>query len=118
MITRAFWSAVYQGGVVVVVLAVGVLTLNIVGAIRTHRAFSRVIPEYLARIKYVQRVEQARRRAAAPHREDGDGPAYWATGNYDPVRYYAETRGITPEYQNYVREAYGDLDMCESNKPD
>jgi hypothetical protein len=50
--------------------------------------------------------------------EGSDERAYWATGNYDPERYYRETRGWSPEYRDYVRDAYGDLDTYESNHPD
>lgn len=46
------------------------------------------------------------------------GPHYWATGNYDPERYYAATHGWSKEQRDYVRDAYGDLDTYESNRPD
>lgn len=56
--------------------------------------------------------------ASPPGSSRSDGPVYWATGTYDPERYYRETRGWSPEFKNYVRDAYGDLDTYESNHPD
>lgn len=47
-----------------------------------------------------------------------DSPNYWATGNYDPERYYRETGGMSREYRDYVENAYGDLDTYEANRPD
>jgi hypothetical protein len=51
-------------------------------------------------------------------RESRNDRTYWATGNYDPERYYRETSGWSREYRDYVRDAYGDLDTYESNRPD
>jgi hypothetical protein len=61
---------------------------------------------------------QSRARASQSGGERDDGPVYWATGNYDPQRYYSETRGWSPEFRDYVRDAYGDLDTYEANHPD
>ncbi|QAY69750.1 hypothetical protein [Xylanimonas protaetiae] len=47
-----------------------------------------------------------------------EGPVYWATGNYDPERYHRGTRGMSRQYRDYVKDAYGDLDTYESNRPD
>lgn len=78
-----------------------------------------------AMAKFLQRIRYRTRaaRAQAPQQSDsGSGSSdhgrFWATGTYDPERYYSETRGWSPEFRNYVRDAYGDLDTYEANKPD
>lgn len=60
----------------------------------------------------------ARRTRPLDRRSDDDGPHYWATGNYDPEGYYRETSGWSKEYREHVRDAYGDLDTYNANKPD
>lgn len=51
---------------------------------------------------------------------DDDDPAnpYWATGTYQPRRYHAAFDGTSSEHRDYIRDAYGDLDTWESNRPD
>jgi hypothetical protein len=56
--------------------------------------------------------------APATGGDPDNGPDYWATGTYDPQRYYSETRGWSVEYRDYIRDAYGDLDTYEANHPD
>lgn len=75
----------------------------------------RVLDIFLESIDFEQRDPKAVRRG---YDDSDDGPHYWATGNYDPERYYRETRGWSEEYRDYVRDAYGDLDTYEANKPD
>jgi hypothetical protein len=48
---------------------------------------------------------------------DDDGPTYWATGTYDPDRYYSAAREYGRSGMDYIRDAYGDLDTYESNGP-
>lgn len=43
---------------------------------------------------------------------------YWATGTYQPRRYHAAFDGTSSEHRDYIRDAYGDLDTWESNRPD
>ncbi|GAA4815535.1 hypothetical protein ACFQ0K_07255 [Nocardioides caeni] len=56
-------------------------------------------------------------RRASSSRDDS-GPHYWATGGYDPERYGNFVRNHSPEEREYIRDAYGDLDTWESNRPD
>jgi len=70
--------------------------------------------DFLDEIEFEERVPFV---AAARDDHDG-GPVYWATGNYDPQRYYAATRGWSKEFREYVKDAYGSLDRYESNHPD
>lgn len=80
-------------------------------------AFERWAYGYLDEIGYHEREPKPK---SGPTRTqvDTDGPHYWATGTYDPERYYRETRGWSPAYRDYVKDAYGDLDTYNANKPD
>jgi hypothetical protein len=49
---------------------------------------------------------------------DDSGRTFWATGTYDPDRYYSAVREYGHGYMNYIRDTYGDLDTYESNRPD
>jgi len=53
------------------------------------------------------------RRAARNH----DGPNYWATGTYDPDRYWAAVHEYGHSHMDYIHDAYGDLDTYEANRP-
>jgi hypothetical protein len=66
----------------------------------------------------LEKARRAARRGVTVDRPDEDGPHYWATGTYDPERYYRETSGWSNEYREYVRDAYGDLDTYNANHPD
>lgn len=111
-VRAAGWIALALG----VVAAVAVL----VNDARARRAIAMAVPTYLAKIRYDELVEAHRRRAAPGSARDtpGERRDYWATGNYDPERYYRETRHMSSGYREYVRDAYGDLDTYESNMPD
>lgn len=54
---------------------------------------------------------------SSSHDCDDDGPSYWATGNYDPDRYYAAAREYGWDHMHYIRDHYGDLDTYEANHP-
>lgn len=78
------------------------------------------ITGFLESIGYSERVStgQIPSRSLLSDDNEGSERSYWATRTYDPARYYAETRGWSPEFRDYVRDAYGDLDTYESNHPD
>lgn len=71
-----------------------------------------------AKLAAKAKQEQKSNRTSTSGDVGDDGPVYWATGNYDPERYYRETQGWSRDFTNYVRDAYGDLDTYESNHPD
>lgn len=50
--------------------------------------------------------------------EDDTSNSCRATGTYDPDRYYAAVSEYGLSHMDYIHEAYGDLDMYESNRPD
>lgn len=49
--------------------------------------------------------------------DDHDGPNYWATGTYDPDRYWAAVHEYGHSHMDYIHDAYGDLDTYEANRP-
>lgn len=73
----------------------------------------KIVGDYLDSIGFRERVRPVARTA----RREDDSP-YWATGTYDPERYYRETKGWSVHDREYIRGAYGDLDTYESNRPD
>lgn len=89
----------------------------------------RVELSYLVSIDYPARKatwtakqEKARQRREAPRYsrddDDDDSPNYWATGTYDPDRYYSAAREYGWDHMDYIRDNYGDLDTYEANRPD
>lgn len=74
----------------------------------------RVLEVFLESIDFEQRDPKA---ARSGYVDSDNGPHYWGTGNYDPERYFRETHGWSKDQRDYVRDAYGDLDTYESNRP-
>lgn len=95
----------------------GGIAVLVMAAASDSRRWSRsLVSDYLEGIEFRERRLSGKGPTGADNRDAG--PDYWATGTYDPDRYYRETRGWSKEYRDYVKDAYGDLDTYESNKPD
>lgn len=93
---------------------IGLVALFIV-TVRRHQRDA--VRERMLTIVLDDRAARAKRGMSGSGRED-NSPSYWATKNYDPERYWNATRDWSPEYRDYVKDAYGDLDTYEANQPD
>lgn len=86
---------------------------------RHPRVLAQQASDYLAEINYDERLAKwlARRRI---RNDDADtaGPNYWATGNYDPERFYR----IVQSHAQYELDAMRDYGMTadewDANRPD
>lgn len=95
----------------------GLYWVFIVGLADAKRAQWRVVGCFLDVIGFQDRGDaHPSVRPGGDHRDSER--TYWATGNYDPERYYRETGSWSREFRNYVKDSYGDLDTYNSNHPD
>lgn len=58
-----------------------------------------------------------KRRTEVDGRSDDSSEDFWVTGTYDPDSYYSKTRGYSQVEREYIRDAYGDWDTYEANRP-
>jgi hypothetical protein len=65
-----------------------------------------------------RRLGEQKEQSPAPSHYDDDPPnPYWATGGYDPARFYRGAKEYGWDRLDYIRDAYGDFDSYEANRP-
>ncbi len=80
------------------------------------RLSARAEAKEKARLEEAERVrrEKAERRHFGGGGGGGSDRTYWATGTYDPDRYYEFHNSHSSESRGYVQDNYGSLDTYES----
>ena len=102
-----------------IIAAVGGLGVLLWGELRYLRHYcDKTAASYLVEIGFYEREVPTQKPDSRSSGDSDPGRRYWATGNYDPDRFSAAIREHGWDHLNYIRDAYGDLDTYEENKPD
>jgi hypothetical protein len=75
------------------------------------------VDSWLVEIGLEERAERRKQARTSSAEDIDDGPNYWVTGSYEPETYYRKTSGYSRAQREYIRDAYGDWDTYEANRP-